>query len=120
MTTCLRRGGFIAAVALAVLTAGVAGSLAASGASGAIPAGYTGVESKLPTAFKTPAKKAGPRCTIGFQNPIAANEFLGLPAEGGRRRGQALRLHGDHARRRAQPRQAGLATCSSCSRRRSA
>lgn len=77
MTRCLRRGGFVAAVALSVLTAGVAGSLAANSGSTAIPAGYTGVESKLPTAFKTPAKKAG-SCSIGFQNPIAANEFLGF------------------------------------------
>ena len=75
MTTGLRRGGFIAAVVLSVMTAGVAGSLAASDGSDAIPAGYTGVESTLPTAFKTPVKKAG-SCTIGFQNPIAANEFL--------------------------------------------
>ena len=77
MTTWLRSGGFIAAVALSVLTAGVAGSLAASDSSHAIPAGYTGVEAKLPTAFKTPVKKGG-SCTIGFQNPIAANEFLGF------------------------------------------
>ena len=77
MTTRLRRGGFIAAVVLSVMTAGVAGSLAASDGSDAIPAGYTGVESTLPTAFKMPVKKAG-SCTIGFQNPIAANEFLGF------------------------------------------
>ena len=75
VTTRLRRGGFVAAVALVVLTAGVAGSLAASDGSSAVPVGYTGVEAKLRTAFKVPAKKAG-SCTIGFQNPIAANEFL--------------------------------------------
>ncbi len=71
-----RPAGIVAAVALVVLTAGVAGSLAASESSNAIPAGYTGVEAKLPVTYKTPARKAGTSCTIGFQNPIAANEFL--------------------------------------------
>jgi ribose transport system substrate-binding protein len=75
VTKRLRPVGFIAAVALFILIAGVAGSLAASDASTAIPAGYTGVEAKLPTAFKMPAKRAR-SCSIGFQNPIAANEFL--------------------------------------------
>jgi ABC-type sugar transport system substrate-binding protein len=68
----------VAAVATVVLTAGVAGSLAATSDSNAIPAGYKGVEAKLPTAYKTPVKKGGTSCTIGFQNPIAANEFLGF------------------------------------------
>ena len=77
MTTRLGRGCVIAAVALTVSIAGATGSLAATKGSTAIPAGYTGVESKLPTAFKTPAKKSG-SCSIGFQNPIAANEFLGF------------------------------------------
>lgn len=43
-----------------------------------VPAGYTGPEAKLPTEFPTPTKKAGTKCTIGFQNPIAANETLGF------------------------------------------
>jgi ABC-type sugar transport system substrate-binding protein len=77
VTTRLRPGGIVAAIAAVVLTAGVAGSLAATSDSNAIPAGYTGVEAKLPTAYKTPVKK-GSSCTIGFQNPIAANEFLGF------------------------------------------
>ena len=47
------------AVALAVLIAGVAGSLAANPVRRPSPRATPGVESKLPTAFKTPAKKAG-------------------------------------------------------------
>jgi ribose transport system substrate-binding protein len=78
VTTRLRPGAIVAAVATLVLTAGVAGSLAGVSDSNAIPAGYAGVEAKLPTAYKTPVKKAGTSCTIGFQNPIAANEFLGF------------------------------------------
>lgn len=78
MTTRLRPGWIVAAVAALVLTAGVAGSLAANSDSNAIPAGYKGVEAKLPTAYKTPVEKPGASCTIGFQNPIAANEFLGF------------------------------------------
>jgi ABC-type sugar transport system substrate-binding protein len=61
-----------------VLATGVAGSMAAGTQTSAIPAGYTGVEAKLPTAYKVPAKRTGTSCTIGFQNPVAANEFLGF------------------------------------------
>ena len=68
----------VAAVGVTVLTVGVAVSMAARQAPSAIPAGYKGVEAKLPTAYKKPAKKAGASCTIGFQNPVAANEFLGF------------------------------------------
>ncbi len=78
MTRRLRPGVIATIVAAVVLTAGVTGSMAGNSGSSAIPAGYTGVEAKLPTAFKAPAKKAGTACTIGFQNPIAANEFLGF------------------------------------------
>ena len=78
MTRRLRPGAMVVAVAALVLTAGVAGSLAASTSTSAIPAGYTGVEAQLPTVYKTPVKRAGTSCTIGFQNPIAANEFLGF------------------------------------------
>ena len=73
-----RSGGIVAAVAIVVLAVGVAGSTAGSTGTSAVPAGYTGVEAKLPTAYKTPVKKAGVACKIGFQNPIAANEFLGF------------------------------------------
>ena len=77
MTRRLRPGVVVAAAAGLVLAIGVAASVAATSATG-IPAGYTGVEAKLPTTYKVPAKKAGTSCTIGFQNPIAANEFLGF------------------------------------------
>jgi ribose transport system substrate-binding protein len=78
VTRGLRPGGIVAAVATIVLTAGVAASLAARSAPSAIPAGYKGIEAKLPTTYKKPAKQAGASCTIGFQNPVAANEFLGF------------------------------------------
>jgi ABC-type sugar transport system substrate-binding protein len=75
-----RRGtAAVAAVAGSVaLVVGVAGSPAAPqrGSTVPVPKGYTGVEATLPTAYKTPAKKSGAKCTIGFQNPIAANETL--------------------------------------------
>ncbi len=58
------------------LSLGVAASLAAPARSLAVPPGYTGIEAKLPTQYKVPAKRAGTACTIGFQSPIAANETL--------------------------------------------
>ena len=77
MTRRLRPGGIVVAVVLVIaLAAGVAASMASRTASNPIPAGYTGVEAKLPTQYPAPAKK-GVSCTIGFQNPVAANEFLG-------------------------------------------
>jgi ribose transport system substrate-binding protein len=66
-----------ALLSLLVLAAGAAGSSASTAAPTAVPAGYTGVEARLPTAYKLPTKKPGTKCTIGFQNPIAANETLG-------------------------------------------
>jgi ribose transport system substrate-binding protein len=68
-----------ALVVAGLLTMGVliaAASQAAPNRAAAIPAGYTGAEGKLPTAYKAPTVKAGARCTIGFQNPLAANETL--------------------------------------------
>lgn len=67
-----------ALVGLVVLAVGVAASSAAPrGVSGVpVPKGYKGVEATLPTDYKLPVKKAGAKCTIGFQNPIAANETL--------------------------------------------
>jgi ABC-type sugar transport system substrate-binding protein len=62
--------------AAAVLTAiGVAAALAAHLGT-PVPAGYAGVEAKLPTAYPRPAKKPGTKCTIGYQNPVAANDTL--------------------------------------------
>ena len=45
---------------------------------GSIPEGYSGVEADLPTAYEAPDTKSGTSCKIGFQNPVAANEFLGF------------------------------------------
>jgi ABC-type sugar transport system substrate-binding protein len=56
--------------AVLVLVFAATGSLA-----GGVP-GYTGAEASLPTAFPAPAVKSGTSCTIGFQNPLAANESL--------------------------------------------
>ena len=66
----------VVATCATVLAAGVSGSIAAPSGTSAAPKGYTGVEATLPTQFKRPAVKAGTSCTIGFQNPIAANETL--------------------------------------------
>lgn len=48
------------------------------GATGAIPEGYSGVEAALPTEYDAPTMQEGTSCKIGFQNPVAANEFLGF------------------------------------------
>jgi ABC-type sugar transport system substrate-binding protein len=70
------RAGIVAAlVALAALVVAT-GTQASSEAVSAVPKGYTGVEAKLPTAYKSPKIVSGTSCTIGFQNPIAANETL--------------------------------------------
>ena len=50
----------------------------AAGAAGSIPEGYSGVEADLPTAYDEPTMQSGTSCKIGFQNPVAANEFLGF------------------------------------------
>jgi ABC-type sugar transport system substrate-binding protein len=75
VTRRLRRGGLAVVAACVVLSAAVAAADAARTASNPIPKGYTGVEAKLPTQYPAP-KKTGAACTIGFQNPVAANEFL--------------------------------------------
>jgi len=74
VTRRVRRGGVAAVAALSVLTL-AATAVASRAASNPIPKGYTGVEAKLPTQYPAP-KKTGASCTIGFQNPVAANEFL--------------------------------------------
>jgi len=55
-----------------------------------IPTGYKGVESTLPREYKVPAKKAGTKCTFGFQSPIAANESLGWWQKGFTNQAKAL------------------------------
>jgi ABC-type sugar transport system substrate-binding protein len=63
---------------------------AAFSAANPVPAGYTGVEATLPTAYGVPAKKAGTKCTMGFQSPIAANESLGWWQKGFTAQAKAL------------------------------
>jgi ribose transport system substrate-binding protein len=63
---------------------------ASAGAPSGAPAGYNGPEAKLPTAYPTPAKKAGTTCSIGFQNPVAANETLDAWQKGVVAQGKAL------------------------------
>lgn len=74
----MRRSMLVAMGSLAALTAliAVAGSLAATARTTAGPPGYKGAEANLPVKYKRPAKRAGTKCTIGFQNPVAANETL--------------------------------------------
>jgi len=73
----LRSSSRLTTVVLAVsafaLAIGCSFSLAASSSS--IP-GYSGAEASLPNTFAKPTVKSGTSCTIGFQNPLAANESL--------------------------------------------
>jgi ribose transport system substrate-binding protein len=77
----MRRVSRLAALVVVVgaaLAVGVALSAASPARSGGVPVpkGYKGVEATLPTSYPRPVKKSGVSCTIGFQNPIAANETL--------------------------------------------
>lgn len=54
------------------------GGTTESSETGAIPEGYSGVEADLPTEYEAPTMESGTSCKIGFQNPVAANEFLGF------------------------------------------
>ena len=62
----------------AVATETNGGGTTTAGATGSIPEGYSGVEADLPTAYDEPTMQSGTACKIGFQNPVAANEFLGF------------------------------------------
>ena len=72
-----RMVGLATLATLVALSAGVvvASGAAPSGGGGGVP-GYRGVEAALPTQYQRPRMRRGTRCTIGFQNPIAANETL--------------------------------------------
>ena len=84
------------------------GSDTTASETGSIPEGYSGVEAELPTAYETPEMQDGTSCKIGFQNPVAANEFLGFVQKAVIAQAKAVRLHRRRSRRRAQPGQAGL------------
>jgi ribose transport system substrate-binding protein len=61
-----------------VATETAGGGTTTNGGTGSIPEGYSGVEADLPTAYEEPTMQSGTSCKIGFQNPVAANEFLGF------------------------------------------
>jgi ribose transport system substrate-binding protein len=61
-----------------VATETTGGDAAKSSETGSIPEGYSGVEADLPTEYDAPEMQSGKSCKIGFQNPVAANEFLGF------------------------------------------
>jgi ribose transport system substrate-binding protein len=84
------RGTLLGLVAVSATLGVLAATSAAAPQGVPVPAGYTGPEAKLPTAYPKPAKKAGTTCTIGFQNPIAANETLGFWQKGVVAEGRAL------------------------------
>ena len=62
-------------LAVTALPLGLGCSLALAKSTASIP-GYTGAESSLPNAYGKPTVKSGTSCTVGFQNPLAANESL--------------------------------------------
>lgn len=62
-------------LAVAALSLALGCSLALAKSSASIP-GYHGAEASLPNAYAKPTLKSGTSCTIGFQNPLAANESL--------------------------------------------
>ena len=64
-----------AALAVAALSLALGCSLSLAASSASIP-GYHGAEATLPNAYGKPTLKSGTSCTIGFQNPLAANESL--------------------------------------------
>jgi ABC-type sugar transport system substrate-binding protein len=61
-----------------VATETTSGDTTKSSETGSIPEGYSGVEADLPTEYDAPETQSGTSCKIGFQNPVAANEFLGF------------------------------------------
>ena len=73
--TRMQRGRLIAAFLVIGATI-VTAIQAAPSTSTAAPAGYTGLEGKAPAAYPKPKVQSGFNCTIGYQNPLAANESL--------------------------------------------
>jgi ABC-type sugar transport system substrate-binding protein len=58
------------------LWTGAAALVAAIGVAVAAIPGYTGLEGKAASTYPKPVIQAGFKCTIGYQNPLAANESL--------------------------------------------
>ena len=57
-----------------IVGAGVIVVASIGAATAAIP-GYRGLEGKAPATYPAPVAKSGFKCVIGYQNPLAANEF---------------------------------------------
>lgn len=74
----------VISVAAAALVVSVGAALTA-----AIP-GYKGLEGTAPSTFGAVKKKAGVSCTIGLQNPLAANESLQYMQKGAVAQAKAL------------------------------
>ena len=74
----------VISVAAAALVVSVGAALTA-----AIP-GYNGLEGTAPSTFGAVKKKAGASCTIGLQNPLAANESLQYMQKGAVAQAKAL------------------------------
>jgi ABC-type sugar transport system substrate-binding protein len=76
-----------ALVAMAVMVA-FAGAVPANVSGGV--SGYTGAEGNAPASFPTPKMKPGFKCTIGYMNPLAANEALQWDQKGAEAEAKAL------------------------------
>lgn len=76
---------------VAVWAAGAALAVSAGVAFAAAVPGYNGLEGNAPAAYPKPAVKPGFKCTIGFQNPLAANESLQYMQKGAVAQAKALR-----------------------------
>jgi ribose transport system substrate-binding protein len=74
----------IAAAAAIVLAVTVGVALAA------VP-GYKGLEGNAPASYPKPVVKAGTKCTIGYMNPLAANESLQYMQKGAIAQAKALK-----------------------------
>ena len=76
---------------LAITLVGTGALLLASVAAIAAIPGYKGLEGKAAATYPKPAIKAGFKCTIGFQNPLAANESLQYMQKGAVAQAKALK-----------------------------
>lgn len=78
-----------------VVTLLVAGAMLAVGITAAIASnafpGYNGLEGKVASAYPAVTAKSGFKCTIGFQNPLAANESLLFVQKGALAQAKALK-----------------------------
>jgi len=71
-----RKRGLLLAALVAIGATIASATQAAQAERSAAPPGYKGAEGKSPAAYPKPKQKQGFKCTIGYQNPLAANESL--------------------------------------------